>query len=106
MDDDRYRVFERFIAMHHTKARPTGEPIVHMQFYGADRPPLGHDTPLLLMREEDLIEGESPPVNREAPLVRQLLRQLRTYDYDHQRIVGLIFDRDTVLSHVMEMPRV
>ena len=78
-------------------------PVAHMHFFSPTCP-LSHDAPLLLMDKEDLIDGTDPPLDREAPLVQALLHQLRTYDCDTQRIVGLIFDRRTVFSHVLEMP--
>ena len=101
MDDERYRSFDAFLLVHQSKAVPVGRPVAHMQFFDAAMP---HDAPLLLMDEEDLIGGSDPVLDRDAPLVRELLTQLRTYDCHYQRVVGLIFDRRTVHSHVLEMP--
>lgn len=93
MDRER-RLLSVFLAMHSHKATSTDEPVAHLQFYSDTMPP---DMPLLVLTEEDVFDA----LDAKSELVRQLLRQMRTYDCRRQRIVGLIFDKTTVLSEVL-----
>lgn len=92
------RIFRGFLDLHARKASTTERPAAHMQFWSEG---LGVDEPLLLMDEEDLLGA----LDVEASPVRWLLHQLRTYDPARQKIVGLIFDRKTVLSDVLWVVR-
>lgn len=88
------RALQQFLAMHAHKASPTQEPAVHLQFYSDT---MAAGAPLLKLTEDDIKEE----LNVESELVRRLLRQLHTYDCRTQRIVGLIFGKDVVLSEVL-----
>ena len=87
------KIFETFITMNLKKATETDRPIAHMQFYSEET---DHNEPLLLMDMEDILNE----LDRESSLVRWLLNQMTTYDCTKQKIVGLIFDKSTVLSDV------
>ena len=96
-------IFRGFLAVHAHKA-PTpprdGTRVAYLQFYDPQRP-LAADAPLLALGQDDILDALDPDGSE---LVRWLLEQLRTYDCDRQRIVGLIFDRATVLSEVLRCP--
>lgn len=94
--EEQRRIFDTFCALHAHKARPTEEPIAHLQFYNAAAMPI--ELPLLQLTRDDVLEALDADGSE---LVRWLLEQMRTYDCTRERIVGLIFDRRTVLSHVL-----
>ena len=97
MEEQRKR-FQSFLALHAHKAVPTEEPVAHMQFV-SDTMPL--DAPLLQLTKEDVLEALDA---EGSELVRWLLEQMRTYDCTCERVVGLVFDKRTVLSEVLRMP--
>ena len=99
------KIFHSFLAMHAHKASTTKEPIAHLQFcdatYGSadagSTATIPHGAPLIaLTRDQVMIE-----LDASSDLVRWLLQQMNTYDPTTQRIVGLVFDRRTVLSEVL-----
>jgi succinate dehydrogenase flavin-adding protein (antitoxin of CptAB toxin-antitoxin module) len=53
--------------------------------------------PLISMSVENLLEE----LDKDAELVRWLLNQMTTYDCRKQKLVALIFDRQTVISDVL-----
>lgn len=94
--EERRRAYDVFMSFNASKARPTSEPTAHVMFKGM------HDItsstcPLVCMSVEDVLTD----LDKESPLVQQLLRQLHTYDCHTERVVGLVFDRQTVLSDVL-----
>ena len=72
----------------------TAEPSAHLQFYSDQ---VDHSAPLLVFGRDDIMNE----LDTESELVRWLLEQMRTYDCRTQCIVGLIFDKQTVLSEVL-----
>lgn len=98
MDDARRREFAAFLALHGASAAPTDEPVAHLHFAaGGALPPGGA---LVALTRANVLEALDP----DAELVRWLLHQMATYDCRTQRIVGLAWDRRTVLSDVLRMP--
>lgn len=90
------KIFHVFLGLHSHKACTTDEPIAHLQFHNDTLSP---DAPLISFTREDVIEE----LDKESELVRFLLHQMTTYDCHTQRIVGLIFNKQTVLSEVMRV---
>lgn len=93
------KIFRTFLGMHAHKAHPTVEPIAHLQFYEECMP---SDLILIRFTRSDICECEE--LDQSSDLVRYLLTQMSTYDYTTQRIVGLVFNKTTVLSDVLTMP--
>ena len=93
MDEKRCR-FQAFLALHAHEATPTDEPRAHLAFVQTD----GTTSPLLSLDRDDVLDAVDPD---NSELARWLLNQMRTYDCRTQRIVGLVFDRRTVLSEVL-----
>tara|TARA_E500000178_G_scaffold356156_1_gene432023 strand:- start:2420 stop:2719 length:300 start_codon:yes stop_codon:yes gene_type:complete len=93
------KVFKVFLSMHASKALATEEPVAYLQFYDECIPA---DAPLIKFTREDIIDCSELDHNSE--LVRFLLHQMTTYDCRTQRIVGLIFNKNTVISDVLRMP--
>tara|TARA_B110000046_G_C12760563_1_gene300685 strand:- start:18 stop:314 length:297 start_codon:yes stop_codon:yes gene_type:complete len=91
------KIFQTYLAMHAHKARPTEEPVAHLQWH-ADTLPL--DAPLWRLTRAEVVEALDPS----SDLVRWLLEQLRTYDCMRQCVVGLVYDKQTVLSDVLHVP--
>jgi hypothetical protein len=87
------KAFSTFVSLNLKKASETEGPVAHMQYYSET---MDNDAPLLLMEKEDILSE----LDVESPLVRWLLNQLTTYDCRRQKIVGLIFDKRTVISDV------
>lgn len=87
------QIFHTFLALNAHQAVPTEEPIAHLQFYNGSC----DNQELLALTREDVLDALDP----ESELVRWLLEQMRTYECTRQRIVGLVFDRRTVLSEVL-----
>ena len=92
--EDQRRVFSTFLTMNASRAHPTEEPCVHLQFHAEAMP---HDAPLLRLTRDDVLDALDP----DAELVRWLLEQMRTYTCTRQCIVGLVFDRQRVMTYVL-----
>lgn len=90
------RAFSVFLTMHAHKASPTDTPIAHLQFYDEHMPA---DAPLIQFTRDDIVECDD--LDHTSELVRFLLHQMTTYQCRSQRIVGLVFDKKTVLSDVL-----
>tara|TARA_B110001450_G_scaffold61192_1_gene57977 strand:+ start:983 stop:1285 length:303 start_codon:yes stop_codon:yes gene_type:complete len=97
MDEaSRQRAYRTFLTMEAGKADVTAWPCAYVKRHG-------DDAPLLKMEEDDLIgalDTETP-----SPSVRWLMHQLKTYDCTKQRLLVLVFDRATVLSDVLRVPK-
>lgn len=91
-------LYHTFMALHAHKARPTEEPVAHLQWHRGDCMPL--DAPLWRLTRDEVVDALDPS----SELVRWLLEQMRTYDCTQQCIVGLVFDARTVLSDVLRSP--
>jgi hypothetical protein len=59
-----------------------------------------HDASLVRFTKENVLSE----MDKESDLVKWLLEQMCTYDCTCQRIVGLVFDKKTVLSEVLRCP--
>ena len=93
MQEER-RLYRGFMELHSSKAATTAFPCVQVMFY---KDTMGPKDPLVQMTRQDILDE----LDKESPLVRQMLRQVSTYDVDKQVVVGLVFDRKTVLSDVV-----
>ena len=91
------KIFDTFLKLNAKKASCTDTPVAHLQFYEHMDP----NAPLLQMDQKDILEE----LDKESSPVRWLLNQLVTYDCTKQKIVGLIFDRQTVISDVLWVHR-
>lgn len=96
------RTFQVFLAMHANKADVTEEPVAHLQFCNAQRQPPATNAPLIRFTRDDILACSA--LDHSSELVRFLLHQMTTYDSRTQRIVGLVFDKDVVLSDVLRLP--
>lgn len=97
--EEKRRTFAAFLALHAHKADVTDEPVAHLLFEdGGFR---GTDTPLVAFTVEHVMAE----LDTDAELVRWLLHQMSTYEPTRERIVGLVFDKQTVLSEVLRVPR-
>jgi len=98
--EEQRRIYERFLSMHAQKAQTTQDPVAHLQFWRGVDAPIAHDAPLIALTREEVLSELDP----DSELVRWLLQQMSTYDSTRQRIVGLVFDKRTVLSDVLREP--
>lgn len=90
------KTFGAFLALHAHKAPPTEEPCAYLQFANTTLTPA---TPLICFTRENVVEE----LDASSELVRWLLHQMSTYECTKQRIVALVFDRQTVLSEVLRI---
>ena len=88
------RALQTFLSLHAQKAEVTREPCVYLYHYSEDMP---YDLALLRLSRDDVVGY----LDTESELVRWTLEQMRTYDCTRQCIVGLIFDKSTVLTEVL-----
>lgn len=99
--DEYRRKFHTFLGLHSSQVPlSTPEPIAYLGFaYDGTVP--GPSSPLVALTMDDVCEE----LDTTSELVRWLLEQLRTYDCSCQRVIGLVFDRSTVLSEVLRVPK-
>ena len=83
-----------FVPMHEKQAATSDVPLAYLQFANAFR---GGPSRLIAFKMEDVVKE----FDTDSPLVRWLLNQMTTYDCRTQRILGLIFDKKTILSEVI-----
>lgn len=95
MEEER-RAYSAFMTLRASGVRPTEEPVAHLQFY--DAATSSHMSgPLVAFTRDNVMEE----FDVESDLVRWLLNQMSTYEPTRQCIVGLVFDRSTILSDVL-----
>ena len=88
--------YSAFMTLQSTGVRPTKEPIAHLQFY--DETTSSHmSAPLVAFTRENVVDE----FDTESDLVRWLLNQMSTYEPTRECIVGLVFDKATILSDVL-----
>ena len=81
-----HKALRTFLERTYRSARPTGEPVAHLQFHERAT---GADVSLLRLERDDVLAA----LDTSSVLVQKLLEQMRTYDPATQVIVGLVFDR-------------
>jgi len=90
------RAYSAFMTLRSSGLKPTEEPTAHLQFY--DEKTSSHMSgPLVAFTRENVVEE----FDVESDLVRWLLNQMSTYEPTRQCIVGLVFDKSTILSDVL-----
>lgn len=94
--EEQRKVYQSFLTMHAHKGGCTEEPTAHVLFYRGSVPAAA---PLVTLSRDDVADA----MNKDAELVRWLLKQMSTYDCRKEKIVALVFDKDTVLSDVMRV---
>jgi hypothetical protein len=97
--DEKRQILRTFLSLHAHHAQPTSDPVAHLHFYRGSSDPLTCD---LVRFTVDEIVAE---LDTESELVHWLLHQMTTYEPTQQRIVGVVFDSQTVLSEVLRTPR-
>ena len=95
--DEKRRIYGSLMSLHARKANVTPTPTAHILFY--DPSSSSVHSPLVSMTAQDVMDE----LDRDAELVRWLLHQMSTYDCATQAIVGVVFDKQTVLSDVVRV---
>lgn len=94
--DEKRRAYSAFMTLRASGVKPTEEPVAHLQFY--DEKMSSHMSgSLVSFTRENVLEE----FDVESDLVRWLLNQMSTYEPTRQCIVGLVFDKSTILSDVL-----
>lgn len=88
--------YAAFMTLRSVGVTSTKEPIAHLQFYESTHS--SHMSgPLIAFSRQNVADE----FDTESELVRWLLNQMSTYDPTSQCIVGLVFDKQTILSDVL-----
>ena len=103
MDPKRQAILKTFLMLNHHQVAPSsdGERRAYLHFLKQDDEQNGdalQNTELVCLCRED-VEGELDIKNA---LVKELLRQMTTYDPYEQRVIGIVFAKDYVLSEVLQ----
>ena len=100
--DEHRRIYDSFLRTQRVQGLPrVREPTAFLHFYKGALPT--PDEALIAVTMHDI--QTSPRFDKESELTRWLLRQLSTYDYDRQAVVGMVFDPKIILSDVLQVPR-
>tara|TARA_B110001450_G_scaffold153072_2_gene142852 strand:- start:218 stop:514 length:297 start_codon:yes stop_codon:yes gene_type:complete len=94
--EEKRRAYGAFMTLRASGVRPTEEPIAHLQFYN-DKTSSHMSGPLVAFTRENVVAE----FDVESELPRWLLNQMTTYEPTRQCIVGLVFDKSTILSDVL-----
>lgn len=96
MQDSHREAHDAFLTLRHKEAKPTPFPSVHLLFATNSNVSIATGEILILDVEDVLSE-----LDKDSPLVVSLLEQMRNYDCRRQAVLGIVFDRKTVLSEVV-----
>ena len=99
--EERRRVYDLFLRMTAPRVPTARARTAHVAFY---RGTLSPGEELVAMTKEDVeqaLKDELFDVEQEP--VRWFLQQLSTYDYETERLVGLVFEDGMVLSDVLRV---
>lgn len=96
--EEQRKIYSTFLALHASKASTTSSPKAHVMFYD-QKTSMSPMQPLITMSMDDLLEE----LDKDSELVRWLLQQMSTYDCCKQKLIALVFDRQTVLSDVLRI---
>ena len=100
MQEER-KIFNTFLGLHAHRACTSDAPVAYLHFYDPEKNPSMATAELVKFTPADV----TAELDATQELVRWLLHQLSTYDCARQRIVGVVFRKDCVLSEVLRAPR-
>jgi hypothetical protein len=95
--DEQIKQYNSFLTLHYRKGGRRNKPtaFVHFQSEGF----MDNTQSLIAMTIDDVIEE----LDTNSRFVQCLLKQMKTYDYTRQKIIALIFNKQVVLSDVLEI---
>ena len=93
--DENQELFNIFLSMHNKKTKTTKEPVAYLVQKNDCLKP---DTPLVAWKEQHLVNY----FNHDSKKFQWLMKQLKTYDYENEVILGMFVDKDTVFSEVLK----
>lgn len=98
--EEQRKALDSFVQVHANKLTIRRDKrVVHLVNYSPSGIPL--NITLTQYTLEDLREARI--LDDSSPLVHWLFQQIQTYDIDREHIIGLIFDKKTVLAHVVKL---
>lgn len=98
--EEQQKALNSFVQVHANKlAIRKDKRVAHLVNYSVSGIPL--NITLTQYTLEDLREANI--LDDSSPLVHWLFQQIQTYDIDRENIIGLIFDKKTVLAHVVKL---
>ncbi len=93
--DNNQELFKVFLTMHNKKAKTTKEPIAYL-VHKEDC--LKAETPLVAWKEHHLVNY----FDHDSKQFQWLMKQLKTYDYENEVILGMFYDKKSVISEVLK----
>ena len=98
--EEEQKALNSFVQVHANKlAIRTDKRVAHLVNYSPSGIPL--NITLTQYTLEDLRQANILDVS--SPLVHWLFQQIQTYDIDREHVIGLVFDKNTVLAHVVKL---
>ena len=94
MEQDK-ELFKIFLTLHNRKGKTTKEPIAYLV---KKEDCLNAETPLIAWKEEHLVKY----FDHDSTQFQWLMKQLKTYDYEKEIILGMIVDNKSVFSEVLQ----
>lgn len=93
--EEHKQAFNVFLAMHSKKGKVTKEPIAYLV---KKEDCVNPNAPLVAWKEEHLVNF----FDHDSVYFQVLMKQFKTYDYEKQILMGMIVDKQTILSEVLE----
>ena len=84
-----------FLTMHNRKGRTTKEPIAYLM---KKEDCMNPNAPLIAWKEHHLVNY----FDHDSIHFQCLMKQFKTYDFEKQILLGLIVDKQLILSEVLE----
>ena len=98
--EEQQKALNSFVQVHANKlAIRTDKRVAHLVNYSPSGIPL--NITLTQYTLEDLRQANILDVS--SPLVHWLFQQIQTYDIDREHVIGLVFDKKTVLANVVKL---
>lgn len=96
--EEQRRIYSAYLAMRTSDRRSSKDPVALLQFYDQTAGSSHMTDAFVAFTREDVVEE----FDTNSELVRWLLQQMSTYEPTKQCIVGLVFDKITILSDVLK----
>ena len=95
--DKEQEVLLNFVNLHASKTYTCDERCIHIAKYNPDGIPI--DAEFEILNINDVLHK----YNTNETLIQWVLRQMHTYDTEKQIILGIEFDKNKILSHVLQL---
>ena len=94
MNEDHIKKLQIFISMNNEIVKTSNDPCVYL--IGINDV-FDQSVPIKKYNKKEILEN----FNKESFYIQWLMKQLTTFDHDKQVIMGVIVDKDTIISNVV-----